>query len=185
MATNIEVNELKINKMSEATLSEMESAGNIEPNQIFMTDDDVYNDDVVERVETVYAMDGGSKLDWNQSGGLYGGFTFTDVDFSKYKRIRVTLSPYLNNEYNSGGNSAIIEMAVSGITMTNGYYIATNDFAYAINWNDFADASFKVALWYHPYDKTFRASFGYVYQGGVTNFNNNESCYISKIEGVY
>lgn len=48
MATNIEVNELKINKMSEDMLKQMADAGTIEPNQIYVTPDEDSTDYIVD-----------------------------------------------------------------------------------------------------------------------------------------
>jgi hypothetical protein len=104
MATNIEVNELKINKMSEATLSAMESAGQILPNQIFFTGDSDDTMTNVEQVEVVYDMYNSSK-DWGYSSGLKSSTTITGKDFSKYKglivyctRYRIGFEGYVNFE---------------------------------------------------------------------------------------
>ena len=86
MATNIEINELKINKMSEATLSDLEKNNNIQPNQIFFTDDDGDALNNVLQIDVLYDMRDSNK-DLNKSGGVSYNSSLA-LDMRKYKFVK-------------------------------------------------------------------------------------------------
>jgi hypothetical protein len=181
MATNIEVNNLKINKLSEDTLSSMEKGGNIEPNQIFLTDD---SDDTmvnVEQVETIYDMNNSSK-DWGYSGGINGNLTkFID---NKYKKLRIYYRCYLNSneqypQLNTGGTSNVIDIDLN--ETYGGYSTASNLNMYRVNYSFVTNTPLGIFIEYNRNTGDLGIQFGY------NNTKQTEVSYYHayKIEGVY
>lgn len=94
MASSVDttLSDFKINSVaSEEVLKQMEQAGLLEPNQIYMTPDGDANLSYL-RTEVVYDMSSSdSTKNWGYQSGINGGVTVSGKDFSKYYKLIVTV----------------------------------------------------------------------------------------------
>lgn len=129
-----------------------------------------------EQVEVVYDKNDPNKL-LGMSGGINGT---TNIDFSKYKRIRIYYKAYYADPTSTGGGSNILELdvknALSGLCRAGNiipYYQATSIAP--------APKYFAIVAYYYITSHEFNVKF--YYENGQET--NQSQYHAYKIEGVY
>lgn len=149
---------------------------------VFTSDMENFVNDAIDncdKTEVVYdAYDENIEINKGFTAGIIGGVE-VNIDLNKYKFLRIFCRPYTFDLTNNGGtNNCFI------VDLTRPLYVNT-----VISKNVFSYSNLEYAYKqyfdvYFAYNKTnHNFVFGFTFDGELRN--NNNACYVYKIEGVF
>lgn len=174
-----------VRQMSQSKFESMKNASGKVPdlaNQIVMTNSEDSSISCL-RTDVVYDMTSSdANINWGYPNGIQGNVPVTK-DLTKYQYLDFVLTIYPTNSTNTGGWSGVYRLDLTTKKSSDNWCVAGYSSAYADSAGGIGNINaetWKFALYYDVVNKIVKWFIRFT----NTSYNNNTSCFISKIYGV-
>lgn len=182
--TDIDVtNQFIITHMTEEQLKELEESTEGLPDNSIITTNDL--DENISYMRSEIAYDASSSepaLNWGYPSGIQGNVAVTK-DLTKYQYLDFVLTIYPTSSTNTGGWSGVYRLDLTTKKSSDNWCVAGYSAAYADSVGGIGNINaetWNFALYYDVVNKIVKWFIRFT----NTSYNNNTSCFISKIYGV-